>query len=289
MKKRVKPAKPPIGKVSFDDAELNPKLHIDKIDMSPENVRKTEVMKGLPEIEGSIDRIGLIQPIVVLKKGDRYQCVVGQRRLLATKELGDKTIPALIIGNLDELTQSLVSFGENIHRAELPYGDTMDVLNKLFKAYSGSPPQKINQIAADLGLRRKDVMYYLASQLVPKKLQDMVDEGKITHQKAYGITESFWPDEKRMLSIASQVGQLTGTEFKRALQIGQEKPKEPVDKVIEEAKKPSTVIRLALVMSKEMADKLQVEADKLSKKVGHTVTISDLILQTIERFLTEGA
>lgn len=291
MKKRHKVAKPPkpaITKVSYEEAEFDPKLSVDKIDISPENVRKTEVTKGLSEFEGSIDRIGLIQPIVVMKKGDRYECIVGQRRLLATKELGQKTISALIMDNLDPLTQALVSFGENVHHLELPDSDTMDVLNKLFKAYSGSPPQKINQIAADMGLRRKDVLYYLSSQLVPKKLQDMVDEGKITGKKAYGITESFWPDEKKMLTVANQVGQLTEREFKQALKIGQENPTESVDKVIEDAKKPSPVIRLALVMSKEMADRLQTRANKLSAKLGHTITLSDLILQTIEKFLSEG-
>ena len=119
-------------------------------------------------------------------------------------------------------------------------------------------------------------------------LYRLVEEGKLTHKKAYGITESWWPDEKKMLTIANQVGQLTDREFKQALQIGQENPKEPVDKVIEEAKKPSPVIRLALVMSKEMADRLQARADKLSAKLGHSVTMSDLILQTIEKFLGEG-
>lgn len=286
--KAAKPAKPSITKVSYEEAEFDPKLSVDKIDISPENVRKTEVTKGLPEFMGSIDRIGLIHPIVVLRKGDRYECVVGQRRVLAIKELGEKYIPALILDNLDDLTKALVSFGENVHHLELPDSDTMDVLNKLFKAYSGSPPQKINQIAADMGLRRKDVLYYLSSQLVPKKLQEMVEEGKLTSKKAYGITESFWPDEKKMLTIANQVGQLTEREFKQALKIGEENPKESADKVIEDAKKPSPVIRLALVMSKEMADRLQARADKLSAKLGHTVTMSDLILQTIEKFLSEG-
>ena len=42
-------------------------------------------------------------------------------------------------------------------------------------------------LLADLGLRRKDVIYYLTSQLVPKELQDMVDERKLTPQKAYDI------------------------------------------------------------------------------------------------------
>lgn len=279
-------AKGSIGKVSFET--FDPKLPIDKIDISPSNVRKTETTKALPEIEGSIDRIGLIQPIIVLKKGDRFECVVGQRRLLAMRELGEKTVPALIVSNLNEVTQSLISFGENIHRRALPYSDTIDVLSKLFKAYSGSPPEKINQIAADLGLTRRAVIQYLASQLVPKKMREMVDDRKLTPKKAYDITKTFWPDEKKMLNIASEVSRLTGTEFKRALQIGQEKPKETVEKVIAEAKKPPVVVQFVVTVNRETADKLQAEADKRSKAVGETITVAELILTAIERFLTEG-
>jgi len=275
-----------IGRVSFE--KLEPNLPIDKIDISSANVRQTEKTVGLPEIEGSIERIGLIQPIIVLRKGDRFECVVGQRRLLAMKEIGEKNIPALIVSSMDDLTQSLVSFAENIHRRELPYGDTIDILSKLFAAYSGSPPEKIDQIAADLGLRRKDVIYYLTSQLVPKELQNLVDEEKLTRQKAYDITKSFWPDKKKMLHVAGEVGYLTGTEFKRALQIGEDKPKETVTKVIEEAKKPPPNVRFTVIMSREMAEKLRAEADKRSKKANQTISIGDLILTAIERFLTES-
>ena len=274
-----------IGKVSFEDFQKE--LSIDKIDISPENVRKTEATKALPEIEGSIDRIGLIQPIIVLRKGERFDCLVGQRRLLALKELGVKTVPALIVNDVDDVTQSLISFGENIHREKLSYSDTIDVLSKLFKAYAGAPPAKINQIAADLGLSRNVVVYYLTSELVPKALREMVDEKKLTRSQAYNITKAFWPDEKKMLRIANEVGRLTKTELKRTLQVAQEKPHETAEKVIEEGKKPPIVVQLIINVSRETADRLQVEAERRSKKIGETITVSELILTAIERLLRE--
>ncbi len=274
-----------IGKVSFEDFR---KIPIEQVYVSPQNTRQTEKEIGLPEIEGSIDRIGLIQPIVVIQRGDKFECIAGQRRFLAMKALGMKNVPALIMGDLNQVTKSLVSFGENIHRRELPYSDTIDVVSKLFDAYSGSKQQKVDQISADLGLARGDVIDYLSAHLVPKSLQKFVDDGTITRQKAHDITASFWPDEGEMLTIANRMGGLTGSEFKRALEIKREKPKEKVEKIIEEAKKPSLLVTFRVTVSRNEADMLEAEAARRTRKLEKKVTVSDLIHTAIMRFFTSG-
>lgn len=280
-------SKPKIGQVLFKDFRKD--LPMEQVYISPQNTRKTEKEDGLPEIEGSIDRIGLIQPIVVIQRDDKFECVAGQRRFLALKALGKKYIPALIMDDMSEIAKSLVSFGENIHRRELPYSDTIDVVSKLFDAYSGSKDQKVNQILADLGLPKEDVIEYLSAQLVPKSLQKMVDDGTLTDQKAHDITAAFWPDEKEMLTIANQMGGLTAAEFKRALQIKREKPNEKVQGIIEEAKKPSLLVTFRVTVSRNEADMLESEAARRSRKLGKKVTVSELIHAAIKRFFTSAA
>ena len=81
---------------------FNRELPIDQIDLSPDNVRKTKVGVGLEELKASIQKIGLIQPIIVMRSGDRYKLIVGQRRWEACKALGKTTIPALIVGEIDQ-------------------------------------------------------------------------------------------------------------------------------------------------------------------------------------------
>ena len=204
------------------------------------------------------------------------------------KALGMKNVPALIMGDLNEVTMSLVSFGENIHRRELPYSDTIDVVSKLFDAYSGSKQQKVDQISADLGLPSREVIEYLSAQLVPKSMKKFVDDGAITRQKAHDITASFWPDEREMVTIATRMGGLTAAEFKRALQIKKEKPKEKVEKIIEEAKKPSLLVTFRVTVSRNEADMLEAEAGRRSQKLAKRVTVSDLIHTAITRFFTSG-
>lgn len=70
------------------------------------------------ELCESIKRLGLIEPIVVKKKGRKFEIVAGHRRYLACKNLEMKTINAVLIGNLDADTEA-VKFAENMVREEV--------------------------------------------------------------------------------------------------------------------------------------------------------------------------
>ena len=71
-------------------------LEIDKIKPNPYQPRKNFDEEALKELSESIERHGLIQPIIVMQKGDEYLLIAGERRLRATKILGDKTIKAIV-------------------------------------------------------------------------------------------------------------------------------------------------------------------------------------------------
>ncbi len=75
----------------FEEIPLN------LIDIAEENVRKTKQKAGLEELKASIEKIGLIQPVVVIPDNGRFKLIVGQRRYLAFTELGKEKIPSLII------------------------------------------------------------------------------------------------------------------------------------------------------------------------------------------------
>jgi ParB family transcriptional regulator, chromosome partitioning protein len=83
---------------------------------NPDQPRKSFSEGALAELAASIDRHGLIQPIVVVERDDGFTIVAGERRFRAIQSLGHGTIPALVItsGMTDEL--ALV---ENIQREDL--------------------------------------------------------------------------------------------------------------------------------------------------------------------------
>jgi ParB family chromosome partitioning protein len=103
-------------------------LDLDRIDAHPDQPRQTLDPAGIAELAASIERHGLLQPIIVQPaEDDRYTLVAGQRRLLAHRELGRTRIAALLTaGSRDEL--ALI---ENLQREDLAPLDEAEALAAL--------------------------------------------------------------------------------------------------------------------------------------------------------------
>ena len=108
--------------IQFDEIEVT------KVDISEGNVRKTRIDEGIEELAQSIEKQGLLQPIVVTKKDDRYDLIVGQRRLLAFKRLGRARISANILSGIDIATARLLSLMENVQRRDIDPRDKAQAL-----------------------------------------------------------------------------------------------------------------------------------------------------------------
>lgn len=71
-------------------------LSIEKIHRNPDQPRKTFDQTALEELSDSIRQNGVLQPILVRKKGSGYEIVAGERRYQASKLAGLKEIPVVI-------------------------------------------------------------------------------------------------------------------------------------------------------------------------------------------------
>lgn len=96
-------------------------VDIQLIDPNPRQPRTVFDEDQLTELVHSIREIGVLQPVVVRQKpGDspRYELIMGERRLRASKQAGLEVIPAIIrhVDDTDMLRDALL---ENLHRAEL--------------------------------------------------------------------------------------------------------------------------------------------------------------------------
>ena len=65
--------------------ELVADIEIDRIEPNPFQPRRNFSDESLRELSQSIERHGLIQPIIVIRKGDNFTLIAGERRLRATK------------------------------------------------------------------------------------------------------------------------------------------------------------------------------------------------------------
>jgi ParB family chromosome partitioning protein len=218
----------------------------DQIYVGQTNVRKREVLKGIDELKESIRRLGLLQPIIVIKQDDRYELIVGQRRFEAVRELGWPKIPALVVGKMDTTRAMIASLSENIHRRELPYRDMVDACDILYEKYGSVPA-----VAQELGVSDATVMQYLAHRLVPEPVKKMVEEGKISRQDAAKVARATLPsilegNLTKAVELAEEVAKMPREVKGRAIEIAEDHPEMPTDVVLKEAKKPPERIRVVV-------------------------------------------
>jgi ParB family transcriptional regulator, chromosome partitioning protein len=250
------------------------------IDLADENVR-TPSDSGIEELKASIERLGLIQPVVVIPNGNRFSLIVGQRRWVAFQELGRKTIPAIVVNKVEADDARLISFGENIHRRKLPYNDTIKVCDILFSRHKGGPSQRIDQIALELNIHPNTVRKYLAYKLVPSPVQAMVSEGTLSPDIAYRITTAFWPNVKRIVEVAKLSSEMTSDEKRRLVELGRKNPEVSLNELLMRVKEPSGDVEIVLHVEPSTLGSL-TEAARARK-----MDVDALLKSVIEEWLEE--
>jgi ParB family chromosome partitioning protein len=93
-------------------------LPVDQIRPNPRQPRTVFDEDALDELVGSIQEVGVLQPVVVRQAADGYELIMGERRWRATQAAGLATIPAIIrqTEEQDLLRDALL---ENLHRSQL--------------------------------------------------------------------------------------------------------------------------------------------------------------------------
>jgi len=108
------------------------KLAADSIARNPRQPRKGEFdKKDLEELADSIREHGIIQPLIVSRgEGDRYVLIAGERRLQAARQIGLRTVPAIVRQANDRELLELALI-ENIQRADLNPLEEADAYRQL--------------------------------------------------------------------------------------------------------------------------------------------------------------
>lgn len=175
-------------------------VDIEKIKTNPYQPRKHFDMQALNELADSIKEYGLIQPIIVLKDGDFFVLVAGERRLRASKILGFKTIKALISDANEEKLRELALI-ENIQRENL---------NPIELAHSYKDLIEVHQITQEnlaniVHKSRTQITNTLRLLQLDKKTQDFIIEGKISQGHAKVLVGLDKDDEETVVN--SIIGQ----------------------------------------------------------------------------------
>ncbi|MDD4067021.1 MAG: ParB/RepB/Spo0J family partition protein [Clostridia bacterium] len=142
-------------------------IHVSNILTNEDQPRKIFDEKSLSELANSIKKYGIIQPLVVTKKADKYDLVAGERRLRAAKSIGLESVP-VVIKEYNDQSKNEISLIENIQREDLNTLEVAEAYKYLMEKYN------LNQeeLAKNLGKSRSTV----ANSLRILKLTDDVKE-----------------------------------------------------------------------------------------------------------------
>jgi ParB family chromosome partitioning protein len=98
---------------------------------NPNQPRKNFNEKTLKELADSLRKYGMIHPVVVQRKGRKYELVAGERRWRGAKRAGLKAIPATVREGLTEEEAKIVSLIENLCREDLSIFEEAEAFKEL--------------------------------------------------------------------------------------------------------------------------------------------------------------
>lgn len=150
-------------------------LPISKVVPNPDQPRKHFDQTALEELAESIRIHGIIQPLVVVKKGDQYIIIAGERRWRASQIAGLKTVPA-VIKQFSEQQIKEVALIENLQREDLNPIEAAEAIRELMDRYSFTQ----EQVSERIGKSRSNVANALRLLTLNPEVVALVREGKLS-------------------------------------------------------------------------------------------------------------
>jgi ParB family chromosome partitioning protein len=150
-------------------------IAIEEIEPNPYQPRREFDADALAELAASIRAQGLLQPITVRSAGDGgFQLIAGERRLRATRDIGQTVIRAIVREVTDKQLLEL-SLVENLIRSDLNDIEVARSLHRLQNQYGYST----TQLAEVIGKSRPAVSNTLRLLELPDAIQEMVRAGTL--------------------------------------------------------------------------------------------------------------
>lgn len=184
-------------------------LAINLLDVSQFNTRKNlkdgQEDSTVAELAKSIQAQGLLNPILVVPKGNgRYDVVAGQRRLLAFKHLGRSTIPATIRQGLKDADARTLSLVENVHRADMNPLDKATAFKGLLDTLGTS-----KKVSEQTGVTPATIRKYVRLLSLGEDLQRELAAGEAKNTEALAMLAGKIPDPAMQGKVWNEISGFT--------------------------------------------------------------------------------
>lgn len=223
-------------------------IKLEDIVASDDNPRKNFDEEGIASLAESIKMYGILQPLVLIKNGEKYDIVAGERRYRAAKLIKLEEVPA-IVKKLTIKDKDMISMVENIQREDLnPYEEALAYSN-IMKQYKMTQ----NELSEVIGKSRT----YIANMVRLLSLDDFtvreLEKGNITSSQGRALLGIEDIEERRVYleKLIKKEITVNDLEKKRTTKtVIKRKPKDIFVKDIEERLKESLGTKVSVKKSK---------------------------------------
>lgn len=179
------------------------RIPVDHIVPNRYQPRHTFLQAGLAELTASVKESGVIQPIMVRRKGDGvYELIAGERRWRASKAAGLTIIPA-VIKNCTDQEALLLALVENLQREDLNPMETARAYSRMMKEFGLTQ----EAIATKVGRDRSSVANFIRLTHLHPDLQLLVEDGTLSTGHAKALLSLPTPEAQlRIARLVAETG-----------------------------------------------------------------------------------
>ena len=160
-----------------EDSDIGKELMVKVTSIEPnrEQPRKDFNEEAMGELAESMKVYGVLQPLLVQKKGDYYEIIAGERRWRAAKLAGLKEVPVVIREYTKQQTMEIALI-ENVQREDLNAIEEAKAYQRLIQEFE----LKQEEIAARVGKSRVTITNSMRLLKLDERVQEMLIQNQIT-------------------------------------------------------------------------------------------------------------
>jgi ParB family chromosome partitioning protein len=149
---------------------LGPRIRmiaLEHIDPNPHQARSE--LGNIQDLMESIRSKGVLEPILVRSKGSKFEIIAGERRFLASRNIGLKEIPCIEM-DVEENEAMEIALIENLQRKDLDLFEESDGLQSLIDLYGYNH----QQVSEKIGKARSTITEILSISRVPASVREII-------------------------------------------------------------------------------------------------------------------
>jgi len=231
-------------------------LAIADVEANPYQPRQSWSDADLADLAASIRANGILQPVLVRKKGAGYELIAGERRLRAARLAGLEAIPAVVRQATDEEMLEL-ALVENIHRTDLNPIERAMAYQNYIHTFSLSQTAAAERLGED----RSVLANYLRLLDLPGDVKTMLIEGQLAMGHARAILALPTDELRRKLAHRALAGRLSVREVERLVKMSLEGVRER-----EVKERPANIVDVERRLRAALGTKVRISARNRGNK-----------------------